>query len=186
MNITPLGISVLALLNERPMHPYEMYQLLMERHDDRLVKVSPGSVYRTVERLTGDGHAVVTGTERQGNRPERTTYAITDQGREALLGRVREALRTPAEEYSEFALALSEAHNAAPAEVCADLRDRLARLDAESTELTRLIDSASERGVPEAYWIAGRYQRDAAVAERDWIATLIERIENEDLPWPAR
>ncbi|MBF6479881.1 PadR family transcriptional regulator, partial [Nocardia cyriacigeorgica] len=26
--VTPLAIAVLALLEERPMHPYEMYQLL--------------------------------------------------------------------------------------------------------------------------------------------------------------
>jgi len=32
---TSLGISVLALLAERPMHPYEMYRLLLDRHEDR-------------------------------------------------------------------------------------------------------------------------------------------------------
>ena len=51
--LTPLAISVLALLNERPMHAYEMYQLLLSRHNNRIVKVRPGSLYHTVERLAG-------------------------------------------------------------------------------------------------------------------------------------
>ncbi|BAS16724.1 transcriptional regulator protein [Arthrobacter sp. Hiyo8] len=43
--LTPLGVAALALLVEAPMHPYEMYQLLMARHEDRLVKVRPGTLY---------------------------------------------------------------------------------------------------------------------------------------------
>ena len=44
-DLTPLGVASLALLAEEPMHPYEMYQLLMARHEDRLVKVRPGTLY---------------------------------------------------------------------------------------------------------------------------------------------
>src|SRR5690348_15009877 len=111
MGMTPLGISVLALLNERPMHPYEMYQLLIERHEDRIVKVRPGSLYHTVERLVDHECVEATGTGRAGNRPERTTYAITDVGREALTKRVADLIRTPVNEYPAFPVALGEAHN---------------------------------------------------------------------------
>lgn len=67
--LTPLGITVLALLFERPMHPYEMYQLLIQRRDDRLVKIRPGSLYHTVDRLERQELVVALGTEREGNRP---------------------------------------------------------------------------------------------------------------------
>jgi DNA-binding PadR family transcriptional regulator len=33
--LTPLGVAVLALLTEGPMHAYEMYQLLLKRRNDR-------------------------------------------------------------------------------------------------------------------------------------------------------
>ena len=42
--LTPLGLAALALLAERPMHPYEMYQTLVHRREDRNVKVRPGSL----------------------------------------------------------------------------------------------------------------------------------------------
>jgi hypothetical protein len=50
--LTSLGISVLALLRGRSMHGYEMFQTLVERHADRIVKVRPGSLYHVVDRLT--------------------------------------------------------------------------------------------------------------------------------------
>jgi DNA-binding PadR family transcriptional regulator len=40
--VTSLGISVLALLRERPMHGYEMFQRLAARHGGRILKVRPG------------------------------------------------------------------------------------------------------------------------------------------------
>ncbi len=59
--LTPLAVSALALLNEHPMHPYEMYQSLLERHKDRIVKVRPGSLYHTVERLHAADLVEITG-----------------------------------------------------------------------------------------------------------------------------
>src|ERR1700712_5808862 len=82
--LTPLGLSALALLTEGPMHPYEMYQLLVKRMKNEIVKVRPGSLYHAVDRLERDGYARVIGTGRDGQRPERTTYEITETGRLAL------------------------------------------------------------------------------------------------------
>ena len=82
--LTPLTLAALALLAERPMHPYEMYQLSMQRRDHRLVKIRPGTLYHAVRRLAESGLVAVVGTEREGNRPERTTYEITDAGRDQL------------------------------------------------------------------------------------------------------
>src|SRR6185312_10681901 len=91
-NSSALGISALALLAERPMHPYEMYQLLIQRHEDRVVKVRPGSLYHKVHWLESRGLVRSTTTEREGNRPERTIYEITAAGRETLTLRVAEML----------------------------------------------------------------------------------------------
>jgi DNA-binding PadR family transcriptional regulator len=184
MHLTPLAISALALLNERAMHPYEMYQLLLERHEDRIVRVTPGSLYRTVERLTDQGFAEATGTAREGNRPERTTYAITAAGRTALVDQIRQILREPVNEFPSFALALAEAHNAPAVDVCADLRDHLKVIEGELAEIDCLVDKARARDVAEAYWITADYIRHMTVAQQDWINGFITRLEKGDLPWP--
>jgi DNA-binding PadR family transcriptional regulator len=184
MRLTPLGISALAMLNERDMHPYEMYHLLLARHEDRVVRVTPGSLYRTVDGLTNAGYARVTGTQREGNRPERTTYAITDEGRMALVERIREILRAPINEFPSFALALSEAHNAPASAVCADLRDHLAVLDGELYEIDCLVAKAKAKELAEAYWVTAGYIRHMTVAQQDWIRGFLTRLEKGDLAWP--
>jgi DNA-binding PadR family transcriptional regulator len=184
MTLSPVGISALALLNERAMHPYEMYHLLLARHEDRIVRVTPGSLYRTVERLTEAGYAAATGRAREGNRPERTTYAITDTGRTALVERIRELLRAPINEFPTFALALGEAHNAPASAVCADLRDHLGVLAREIDDIDGLVDQARAKDVAEAYWITADYIRHMTVAQQDWIRSFLDRLEKGDLPWP--
>jgi DNA-binding PadR family transcriptional regulator len=183
MTLKPLGIAALALLAERPMHPYEMYQLLLERHEDRMVKVRPGSLYHAVERLHADDLVEVTGTEREGNRPERTTYALTEQGRTALRQRITELLTTPVREYPLFTHALSEAHNLPADEAVSAFTTYADHLDHEIAELGSLLDAARARGAEETYLLGGDYLLHSTTTQRDWIRTLITRIETKDFTW---
>lgn len=183
MPLTPLAAKALALLAERPMHPYEMYQLMLERHEDRFVKVRPGSLYHAIERLHHDKLVEVTGTEREGNRPERTTYAITAEGRGVLTSRVRELIQHPVREYPHFPLALSEAHNVPAEQVVADLRLYLAGLDDDIVTIDAFLRAARDAGKQETYLVPGDYLLTMSVAQRDWISTLITRIDSKDFPW---
>ncbi|MDN5854562.1 MAG: PadR family transcriptional regulator [Actinomycetia bacterium] len=182
----PLSISVLALLNERPMHPYEMYQLLLDRHEDRVVKVRPGSLYHVVERLENRGLVEATGTERAGNRPERTTYAITDAGSTALVDWVDETVTEPINEYPIFPVALSESHNLPKDQALIALGARIDRLDELIAELDDLVAYARESEVPEGYWLAADYMRAVQTAERDWLRATVTRIEEGGLAWPHK
>jgi DNA-binding PadR family transcriptional regulator len=185
-DLTPLAIAVLALLDERQMHAYEMYQLLLQRRNDRLLKVKPGSLYHTVERLAGQELVRATGTERAGNRPERTTYEITASGKQALTERVRTGIENYVYEYPLFPVVLSEAHNLEPDDAAERFRRRLAALDAELNGLEATIADVTERRVPEQFWLAADYQRVVLAAERDWLTTLLHRIESKDLSWLHR
>ena len=90
--LTPMGVMVLALLLEGDMHPYEMVRLMRARRDERLLAVTNGTLYHTVGRLQRGGLIDEVGTDREGNRPERTTYTLTDAGRDALIGWLRREL----------------------------------------------------------------------------------------------
>ena len=77
----PLALAVLALLYERPMHPYEMVTTMRERGKHESVKLRYSSLYSVVEALERADLIVPRETERAGRRPERTVYAITEAGR---------------------------------------------------------------------------------------------------------
>lgn len=181
--LTPLALAALALLVERPLHPYEMYQVLMQRREDRLLKVRPGTLYHTVDRLEADGLVEAVGTEREGNRPERTTYAILPSGRAALDERLRQLLAEPVNEYPSFPLAVAEAHNL-PAAVVLDLLDRrLGALRGHQTALAKDADGARAREVPAKYIIDISYQQSVLAAEISWITELCGDIRSGSLAW---
>src|ERR1700686_2938805 len=99
---TPLTLAVLELLHEQPMHPYEIRQHVMERGLDEVIKLNPGSLYATVERLARDGLIEPMETSREGRRPERTVYKITPEGLEEFFAGLREILSRPVKERPVF------------------------------------------------------------------------------------
>lgn len=181
--LTPLGIAALALLAERPMHPYEMYQLLIQRREDRVVKVRRGSLYHAVDRLRDQGLAAVRGTERAGNRPERTSYEITDAGRERLGSTIADILSTPVNEYPRFPQALGESHNLPQQEVTELLGARIALLQAELAEIEQLMAGAAARGVPRLYWVDVDYRATLLRTEISWLSATVADIASGALPW---
>src|SRR2546429_1051865 len=104
---TPLALAVMNLLMERPMHPYEMKSTMKERGHDQVIRLKGGSIYDTVERLEAGGFIKSQETSREGRRPERTVYSITEAGRDEITGWLAELLTQPLSEYPRFAAALA-------------------------------------------------------------------------------
>lgn len=181
--LTPLAVAALALLAEGPTHPYEMYQTLLLRSEDRLVKVRPGSLYHTVDRLARQGFVRATGTEREGNRPERTTYEITDEGTRALGERVAEVIATPLNEYPEFPLALGESHNLPVETVIGLLRSRVALIRSDIAELDEAIAAMRAKHLPAKYWVDVRYLRAMAEADAATLQALIDDLVSGEISW---
>jgi DNA-binding PadR family transcriptional regulator len=174
--LTPLSLAALALLAERPMHPYEMYQLSLQRRDHRLVKIRPGTLYHAVSRLAADGYVRAVGTEREGNRPERTTYEITEAGRAVLQREVAAMLAEVADEYPSFPFALSDAHNLPVAEVTRLLRQRLSVVRETMEDLDAGVDQVTAKKLPWAYWLHLDYLRSTYRAEADWLQGALTDI----------
>jgi DNA-binding PadR family transcriptional regulator len=73
---------LLGLLIAGPRHGYD----LKRAHDERLPQAKPlafGQVYATLGRLERDGYVEQNGQDRDGG-PDRTSYLLTDLGREHL------------------------------------------------------------------------------------------------------
>ena len=180
--LTPLGVMVLALLREGDMHPYEMMRLMRHRRDDRLVPIQNGTFYHTVGRLERGGLLAEIGVDREGNRPERTTYTVTDSGRDVVLEWVRRELPR-IDRPAEFRVALAEAHNLPRDEVIDLLGIRRAALADNLQMHTRGLADADLRGVPQQFLV--EIDREAALldAELAWLDRLRARLTDEAMPW---
>src|ERR1700754_1494797 len=102
-----LALAVLSTVQQRPMHRYEMASIMRARDKDRDMNIKWGSLYTVVQNMEKHGLLEVIGSSRQGARPERTIYRITEAGRRELVEWARELISTPQPEHPKFAAGLS-------------------------------------------------------------------------------
>jgi DNA-binding PadR family transcriptional regulator len=183
--LTPIALAAMELLHEGPRHPYEMSQAMQERETWRLLKITVGSLYHAVDRLAGDGLIEAVETSREGRRPERTTYRLTQAGREAYTLRVRDIIAHPATEYPVYALAISLLHTLDRADALNQLGKRAMALEATIAAERVYSHRIAEAGVPELYWVDVDLKLRLREAELAWTHELIERLETGGLPWPV-
>ena len=82
----PLALAVLSALRERPMHPYEMAATMRSQGKERSIKLNYGSLYTVVDNLAKHGLIEAMEATREGRRPERTVYRLTEAGRRGTGG----------------------------------------------------------------------------------------------------
>jgi DNA-binding PadR family transcriptional regulator len=174
----PLALAVLALLFERPMHPYEMGVILKQRHKEESIKLRYGSLYTVIELLVRRGLIAARETARDGRRPERTVYEITAAGRDELHAWMADLIGEPIKEYPQFEAALCLLPVLPPDEALALLRRRLELIEQNSTALTQQIEAIADRNFPPLFLIETEYRLALIKGEQHFVAELIRRIEN--------
>jgi DNA-binding PadR family transcriptional regulator len=175
-----LGLLLLALLVEAPMHPYRMLRTIRERGQDQLVNVAQrNSVYQALERLVRDGLARPAGTARDGGRPERTVYEITDRGAATMRTWLTTMLPTPAREFPEFPAALAFLAALSPDTV----RDLLTRRVAAQEERLAAIEEQAPPGLHRLFLIEDEYRAAMLHAELAWLRALIDDLQEQRLTW---
>jgi DNA-binding PadR family transcriptional regulator len=174
---TPLALAVMNLLAEAPMHPYEMKSKMKERGHDQVIRLKGGSIYDTVERLEQGGFIEAQTTSREGRRPERTVYAITEAGREEIMAWLRELLAQPVNEYPQFGAALAFFAALDKDEVVRLLKVRIALLDGWAAGDEQQLKTFADMGLPRLFLVEGEYAVAMKRAERDWIRQLVADIE---------
>src|SRR6267143_5792028 len=138
---TPQALAVMNLLMEHPMHPYEMKLKMKERGHDQVIRLKGGSIYDTVERLEDGGFITSQAPSREGRRPERTVYAITDNGRDEIRDWLAELLAEPVHEYPQFGAALAFFAVLEKDEVLRLLKMRTALLGGQSASKKKQIQT---------------------------------------------
>ena len=173
----PLALAVMALLYERPMHPYEMVSVMRERGKHESVRLKYSSLYSVVEALEREGLILPLETVREGRRPERTVYGLTEVGRVEFLSWLRELLREPAKEYTQFAAGLTFLPALPPDEAVVLLEERVRLLEEEVEEKRSLLDGVMEQGLPRLFLVEAEHELVLREAELEWVRGLVRGIQ---------
>jgi DNA-binding PadR family transcriptional regulator len=134
-------------------------------------------------RLETHGHIEVVDTQREGRRPERTVYGVTEAGRDAFVARAKAMLGTIAPEYPEFAVGLSALTELDRDDALAELRARGLKLQAEAAADQVIMDSLDAKPLPAVYWLDVRFTAARREFELAWTRQLIEDITTGRVEW---
>ena len=191
----PLALAVLALLFERPMHPYEMAATLKHRHKHESIKLRYGSLYTVIDLLMGRGLIGAKETSRDGKRPERTVYTLTAAGCDELRDWMRELVSEPAKEFPQFEAALCLLPVLPPDEAVKLLRcravhlsDKVARLEAHLSHIVgqdlsaiagpeeKLPAPLAGEKFPPIFVVESEYRLALIKAELGFVRDLVRRV----------
>jgi DNA-binding PadR family transcriptional regulator len=175
------AITTLGLVTERPRHPYEMQRLIRSR-GKAFVKGLPRSLYHAIDRLSNEGLVEAVETSRDGRRPERTLYAATAAGRDALQEWLTTLLVTPEDDPATYHASLSLIAYLDPKDALAALRERLTQLDlklsGETAHMRALVPM-----LPRLFMLEEEYRLASLAAEREFTAGLIDDLSAGRLTW---
>jgi DNA-binding PadR family transcriptional regulator len=176
-----LALSLLNMLAQRPMYPYEMASTLRARGKDNAIKINWGSFYTVVQNLEKYGFIEAIEVAREGRQPERTVYQITDAGRDEVNDWLRELLSVPEREHTSFEAALGEAAALPPDELISLLQQRLAALEKANGRLQAEL-AALGTELPRLFLIESEYYLSLRRAEEEWVRGLLKEFTGGTFP----
>ena len=176
----PVVLAALGALLERPMHAYQLAGVLAGRG----VPANRGSLYDTLQAMTRVGWTEPQQAQRDGGRPQRTPYALTQAGRAELARRLDAQVREPRREFPEFLGAVSHLGVLGPERAAGALTERAGRLAALIAETQRRLDEALAGNVPRLFVIDAEYALALLNAERDWVLAAADDVTSGRLAWP--
>jgi len=181
---TTLSLAVLVLLTEAPMHPYEMKQKMHERGQERAIALKAASIYDTVERLVKAAFIEPVETNREGRRPERTIYRLTQAGANELDAWLRQLLEEPSREYPRFAAALMFLGALRRKEEAIKVLERRAAAFAAEIAAVDALLRGVPAGLPRLFLIEDEYAQAMRRAELDWLERTVTELKDGTLEWP--
>lgn len=175
-------LTVLCLLRERPMHPYEMQRLIRQRHKEEFLELKRGSLYHAIERLARGGFIEEDSVGREGRRPERTTYRLTTQGDVELRDWLQNLLAKPNRVPSPFVAALSFIGHLSPEEAADQLQIRVNSLECGIVALTAVLQNMTPR-IGRLPLVEAEYILALQRAELDWVKSFLTELRGGQLTW---
>jgi DNA-binding PadR family transcriptional regulator len=164
------------------MHPYEIQRLIRDWHKEDFLDLKRGSLYHAIRQLLNAGLIDSVETTREGRRPERTVYRLTELGAQEMRRWLGRLLAKPHRDMNYFFAGLSFLAVLQPAEAVEHLQQRAALLDAEAAALGNVLEEMIPR-IGRLPLVEVQYARAMRQAESAWVGSLIDDLVNGRLWW---
>ena len=124
------------------------------------------------------GFIKATGTLREGKRPQRTVYEITDEGSLEMTDWLTELIGTPNKEYPAFQAGLSFLPPLDPDDALAVAPRRRAKARTMKPVAMRgAMQAATDAGLPRIFQLESEYEERTLSAEYELVGALVEETQ---------
>ncbi|MDV6010958.1 PadR family transcriptional regulator [Haloechinothrix sp. LS1_15] len=183
-----LVLGVVRML--QPVHGYDVRRELMSWRAEDWANIAPGSIYGALKTLERDRLIEVVDTKRQGARPARTVYQVTDEGEKEYHAMLRNLWWEAKAGPHPLLPAVVQLPFSQRDDVVAALKARIHRLESDLTlaerDIARILEGSGDHRYDTPFHAAevSRLSHALAEAELRWTRDLLQRIESGDLdPW---
>lgn len=156
-----------------PMHGHRLRLEAELEHVHLWTNISVGAVYGAMKRLAAEGLLQTVSHEREGNRPTRQLYEITDKGRQALASLRHAGLSEVWFKYDPFDLALTRTDPDHVDTLPSVLAERLEKLRAMLAETRQINEDARDYITLAEEW-AVRHTEYRLEAEVTYLTDLLK------------
>lgn len=176
-------IMVMGVLSraDRPMHGYEIRQVLQEWGAEYWADLAYGSIYFSLAKMTEEGLLTAAGTDTSGKGPARKLYALTEQGRAAFLELLREYWGRYKPPVDRMSIAMTFMDFLPPEEVLNAMRARATGFRRAIEQYPELIE-LKRRHAGNAVAESVRRAQVRDEAELAWLDDVIAKVEKGELP----
>ncbi|MHB1501446.1 MAG: PadR family transcriptional regulator [Candidatus Dormibacteria bacterium] len=175
-------LAVLGILHEGERHPYDIARQIKLRHQEEPPGHTDRSLYHAVEKLSGQGLIEAVETVRDGRRPERTVYRITEEGSEEFRHTLTDVLASPGLDSRMFKAAISRLGYLSEREVVVALGTRLAGLQGMAAHYEASARILRDRtGLPRLFLLELDFSLAQMRAESAWVEGLLETLGSGEL-----
>ncbi len=176
---TKVDLLLLGLLMDKPMHGYEINQLIRSAEMDAWLNVSMPSIYYSLNKLREKD--LIAETRRRGEgSPTKSVYHLTDEGRARFFAAMEESLASDEKMYFEYDLGVFLMNKLPRERVIPLLEQRRAFLDDWHTSLQeRIACMGGDSSYPLRQAILNHLASHINMESR-WLEGLIRQIQGEE------
>jgi len=176
---TKVDLLVLGLLMDKPMHGYEISQVIKTEGIDNWFNVSMATIYYSLNKLRNQGLVAETKYQEAGS-PARSVFRLTEAGREAFFEAMDKSLSSQERPYFDYDLGILMLNKVPRDRALALMEERLKFLEewADSSQVALL--AAQQRGNSPLHLAILEHDAAYARLEADWLVGLMKRISGEE------
>ena len=176
---TKIDLLLLGLLMDKPMHGYEINQLIRSAEIDAWLNVSMPSIYYSLNKLREKGLIAETRQRGEGS-PTKSVYHLTDEGRTRFFTAMEESLASQEKMYFDYDLGIFLLNKLPRERVIPLLEQRRAFLDDWHASLQEQIaHMGGDSGYPLRQAVLNHLASHVQLESR-WLEGLIRRIQGEE------